>query len=293
MKVTKKAAKTDREVVTRSPQRKVGYINCRWFQHERIEHESQLEKRFVQCALLCPRLTHIKSQPFKIQITRKSTYTPDFLLTFEDGTKLVVEVKIHAKVARYGGKFKIAQNILKAGDRDFFVLTELDIDRFRQSLIAAEILRYGKSEFDSALLRAVMNVMTNQAEKNMAVKELAQLSDCSNEVIFHLIAKRQLTLHADDYLNADARVYIAQLHEGPDKHVFAQHFEVKPWVAQENIMSAPLVRAQGLRMRVKRANLPYVRPRMVKPNQPTPHPLSSLAGGLPQTIKARRPGNAD
>lgn len=289
-----KATKSDRIVVTRSPQRKVGYINCRWFQHKRIEHESQLEKRFVQCALLCPRLAHIKSQPFKIQIGRKSTYTPDFLLTFDDGTKLVVEVKIQSKLARYSEKFRIAQNILKAGDHDFFVLTESDIDRFRQSVIAAEILRYGKSEFDVALLRTVMDVMANQAEKNIVIKELAQLCDCSNEVIFHLIAKRQLTLHADDYLNADARVYIARHHEGTGKHVFTQHFEVQPWVAQDNnIMSAPLVRARGLRMRVKRASLPYVRPKIVKPNQPIPHPLSGLAGGLPQTIRVRRPGNAD
>jgi TnsA endonuclease N terminal len=288
-----KTEKSARKVVTRSPQRKVGYINCRWFQHERIEHESQLEKRFVQCALLCPKLVHIKSQPFKIQIGRKSTYTPDFLLTFEDGTKLIIEVKIQAKVARYAEKFRIVQNILNAKGHLFFVLTELDIDRFRQSLIAAEILRYGKSEFDVALLRTVMDVMANQVEKDVVVKELAQLSDCSNEVIFHLIAKRQLMLHADDYLNADARVYIALLHEGPDKQVFVKHFEVKPWVAQENMISNPFVRAQGLRMRVQHANLPYVRPKVIKPNQPIPHPLSSLAGGLPQTIKARRPGNAD
>ena len=53
-----------RKVVTPSPQRKVGYVNCRWFQNESIEHESQLEKRFVQCALLCPKLVNIKSQPF-------------------------------------------------------------------------------------------------------------------------------------------------------------------------------------------------------------------------------------
>lgn len=288
-----KTEKSARKVVTRSPQRKVGYINCSWFQHERIEHESQLEKRFLQCALLCPKLVHIKSQPFKIQIGSKSTYTPDFLLTFEDGTKLIVEVKIKIKVAHYAERFRIAQNILKAGDYGFFVLTELDIDRFRQSLIAAEILRYGKSEFDVALLRKVMDVMANQLEKNVVVKELAQLSDCSNEVIFHLIAKRQLTLHADDYLNADARVYIARLHEGPDTQVFVKHFEVKPWVAQENMISNPFVRAQGLRMRVQHANLPYVRPKVIKPNQPILHPLTSLAGGLPQTIKARRPGNAD
>lgn len=101
-----------RKVVTRSPQRKVGYVNCRWFQNESIEHESQLEKRFVQCALLCPKLAHIKSQPFKLSISKKSTYTPDFLLTFEDGSQLVVEVKIAARMARHVKKFRIAQEML-------------------------------------------------------------------------------------------------------------------------------------------------------------------------------------
>ena len=101
-----KTEKSTRKVVTRSPQRKVGYINCRWFQQERIEHESLLEKRVVQCALLCPKLKYVKSKPFKIQIGTKSTYNPDFLLTFEDGSKLVVEVKIHSKVIRYSEKTK-------------------------------------------------------------------------------------------------------------------------------------------------------------------------------------------
>lgn len=288
-----KIEKSTRKVVTRSPQRKVGYINCSWFQNERIEHESLLEKRFVQCALLCPRLKHIKSQPFKIQIGRKSTYTPDFLLTFEDGSNLVVEVKIESKVARYSEKFRIVQNLLKARDLDFYVLTELSVDRFRQSLIAAEILRYAKSEFSDLVLQTVLDVMAKQAEKNMVIKELALLCDCCSEVIFHLMAKRQLTLHVDDYLNADARVYIARHHEGPDTQVFTKHFEVKPWVAQDNTIPIPVVKVQGLRMRVKRANAPYIRPKMVKPNQPTLHPLSSLAGGLPLTIKIRRPGKAE
>lgn len=36
-----------RKVVTRSPKRTVGLINCRWFQDKPIEHESRLEKHFV------------------------------------------------------------------------------------------------------------------------------------------------------------------------------------------------------------------------------------------------------
>ncbi len=288
-----KTAKTDRKVITRSPRRKVGYINCKWFQNERIEHESQLEKRFVQCALLCPRLLSIKSQPFKIQISKKSTYTPDFLLTFDDGSIIVVEVKIQAKVARNVEKFNIAHSMLKAKDFEFFVLTELEIDRYRQSLIAAEILRYAKSEFALPVMQSVMNKMANNVEKYISIKDLAQLSDCSNEVIYHLIANRQLTLHPSDYLSAEARVYTARNLDGTGKQVFANHFNVTAWVEQKSDISNPPETAKGLRKRVKRTKVPYVRARTIKANQPIPHPLNSLAGGLPQTIKFRRPGNAE
>lgn len=47
--------------------------------------------------------------------------------------------------------------------------------------------------------------------KYISIKDLAQLSDCSNEVIYHLIANRQLTLHPSDYLSAEARVYTAEI----------------------------------------------------------------------------------
>ena len=66
-----KTEKSTRKVVIRSPQRKVGYINCGWFQQERIEHEFLLEKRVVQCALLCLRLKYIKASLSKYKSARK------------------------------------------------------------------------------------------------------------------------------------------------------------------------------------------------------------------------------
>lgn len=54
--------------------------------------------------------------------------------------------------------------MLKAKDFEFFVLTELEIDRYRQSLIAAEILRYAKSEFALPVMQSVMNKMKQCGE---------------------------------------------------------------------------------------------------------------------------------
>lgn len=288
-----------RKVVTPSPQRKVGYVNCRWFQNEPIEHESQLEKRFIQCALLCPKLINIKSQPFKLDISEKNTYTPDFLLTFEDGSQLVVEVKIKARLARHFEKLKIARQLLEAKSIMFFVLTEQEIDRYRQSEIAGEILRYAKSEFDSTLLRAVMDVMASQVDSYVVINDLARLCDCSREAIYHLIAVRRLTLHEDDHFSGDARVYIAQQHEGLDIQAFVRHFDLKSWQttgdAEESALSVRLPKSKrtGLRKRPKLANTPFVRPKVVRQNQSIPHPLNSLAGGLPQSVERRRPGFAE
>lgn len=288
-----------RKVVTRSPQRKVGYVNCRWFQNESIEHESQLEKRFVQCALLCPKLAHIKSQPFKLSISKKSTYTPDFLLTFEDGSQLVVEVKIAARMARHVKKFRIAQEMLNEKGIMFFVLTEQQIDRYRQSEIAAEILRYAKSEFSDTLLRDVTGAMASQAEKYVVIKDLAGFCECSSEVIFHLIAMRQLTLHEDDFFSNDARVFLARTHDGSDKYAFIRHFDLKSWAMaadmEESVLpfQPPKSKRSGLRKRAKRAKTPFVRPKLIRQNQSIPHALSSMAGGLPQTIERRRPGFAE
>ncbi len=287
-----------RKVVTRSPRRKVGIINCRWFQRESVEHESQLEKRFIQCVLLCPRLIHIKSQPFKLDIGETRPYTPDFLLTFEDGSQLVVEVKIAKRTAQHIEKFRIAQTILDSKSIMFFVLTEQQIDRRRQSEIAAEILRYAKSEFSETLLKHVMDVMASQVDNYLMIKELALLCDCSCEVIFHLVALRRLTLHADDHFNANARVNITQLHKysGSDVNAFIRHFDLKSWLAtgaeEENMLSAPTQKRKKneLRKRVKLANTPFIRSKLERQNQSIPHPLNSLAGGLPHSVERRRPG---
>jgi hypothetical protein len=280
-----------RKVVTRSPQRRVGYINCSWFQDHPIEHESQLEKRFIHCALLCPTLIEIKSQPFKIETPGYRPYTPDFLLTFSDQSSILVEVKISPKVSLYIEKFKLVQQILEANNIKFFVLTEFEIDRFHQSIVAAEILRYAKSEIDQKLLDQALNVLLNANESELKIRDLAYQANCQIVDIFHLIARCHLTLHPDDLFNADARVYRLSQENESGLSLFENHFDVKPWVAPETYTNGKRNKKPGLKLRTGKAKLPYINLHHDSVNTPTVNPLSVIAGGFPRISKIRRPGS--
>lgn len=69
--------KPGRQVVTRSPHRRVGYVSCRWFQEQQIQYETLLEQSFVRIALLCPGVTSIESQPFKLSLPSGGTTHPE------------------------------------------------------------------------------------------------------------------------------------------------------------------------------------------------------------------------
>lgn len=99
-----------RIVVRRSPHRRVGYISCRWFQREQIAYESLLEQGFLHIALLCPGLERIQEQPFRLCLANRFHYTPDFLLTFYDSTRLVVEVKPSAHLPSNVSFFRAASS---------------------------------------------------------------------------------------------------------------------------------------------------------------------------------------
>lgn len=285
--------KETRKVVSRSPKRKVGLINCRWFQNEPIEHESQLEKRFVYCTLLCPQVARIKSQPFTIQIGEK-TYTPDFLVTFLNGQSLVVEVKISHRVGGYLDLFNKTEEILSSKQLPFFLLTQNEIDRCEQPRVAAEILRYGKSEFNAVTLQSVLDEMARSPDQWLPIWKLVTQSGACREAVLHLIARRKLILHEDDFIDRDARVRIPPKVQGSPIDEFVRHFEVTPWKHRDpaDCDVQQEIRPR-LRKKARRSALPYIRPRAYVPNQPEPHPLAGIAGGLPQVTRRRRPGSVN
>jgi len=282
--------KSRRKVVTRSPKRKVGLVNCRWFQNEPIEHESQLEKRFIQCAMLCPSILKIKSQPFTLKLGEK-IYTPDFLVSFQNGGSLVVEVKISRKVGAYLDTFNRAQEML--GDSyKFFVLTEKVIDRFSQPEIAAQILRYAKSEFPAEMLHRVLQKAGELGAPYISIAGLASGSHAPNEAVLHLVARRGLTLHQDDLVGSDSRVFLSRPAVAEADAIFSQHFDVSPWSRNNCIEPVHRKKPERMRKRSEVSSLPFVRQRSADSNKPDAGPLSSVVGGLPVTVRKRRPGSS-
>jgi len=277
-----------RKIVTRSPQRKVGIINCKWFQDRPIQHESQLEKRFIQRALLCPLVVRIQHQPFTMSLAC-GKYTPDFLLVFENGDEAIVEVKIGSEVGQYREKFVEVKSVLGARNLQYFVLTEIDVDRDDHPQLAQEILRYAKSQLCSSELKRVLAVMNELPGGVTTVSELMQRSGATREAILHLMARRQLSLHPQDYIDGNARVSIVPADLNVGVAAFEVHFQVRPWEPDWEAAPKAAKRTERVRKKPSIARGPYLRHVPEKPTTLTQHRMAELAGGLPTSRQRSRP----
>lgn len=118
-----------RQVITRSPHRTVGTINSPYFQDKPIVYESQLERAFVQLCLVCPGIKRIVAQPFKVNLdpTKKRHYTPDYLVELEDGSFVVIEVKILERIAKLERRFNQINEILSSRHFSFITADETQL----------------------------------------------------------------------------------------------------------------------------------------------------------------------
>lgn len=186
-----------RKVVTRSPKRSVGLINCPWFQDKPIEHESRLEKHFVLRAMLFPGLKSIQHQPFHMSLAQHGKrYTPDFLLTFDNGERLVFEVKRSERVKAGKDRFnEIASQCSHAGLR-FFVVHQGQIEGQRKAERAAVIRRYAMHDVHPLLAQEMVRYV-RQRDKGVSIKKLKKQFDASQEAVFALVANRRIALGRD------------------------------------------------------------------------------------------------
>lgn len=135
-----------RQLLTRSPHRRVGLISCPWLQSEQIQYESLLEKSFVQIALLCPFVKIIKSQPFRITLSNGKSYTPDYLLSCFHADKVVVEVKPSVFIEKHRELLLMAKTALESMGYAFIVCSDHEIKSNNRSGKASEILRQARSK---------------------------------------------------------------------------------------------------------------------------------------------------
>jgi hypothetical protein len=261
-----------RKVVTPRNQWKKGLLNCPWFQAKPIEHESQLEKAFVQRALLCPGVHFIESQPFSIKLAA-TKYTPDFKLVV--GTKMpVVEVKIAKKVREYTATFNEVAHRLRELGIPFYVITEAEIRAAHRDEHAAETLRYAKSQLPFADLARVIEMLADRGP--MPVAALREVAKVDTETIQHMVATRRLRCEPSLIVDENSTVSIMAAPADPLSH-FEAYFNVKPWTLRPVPALARRPPGAGLKKRPRRTR-PILHIGQQAPD--ASHGIQLIAGGL-------------
>lgn len=179
-----------RKVVTRSPSHTVRLLHLPHVQVQPIEADSSLERDFVQIAGLYPLIKSIQHQPFKLSL-EESKYTPDFLLCFLDGSKLVVEVKPLELLAPHEPKLQAASLVLADAGLSFLVATDSMIRADGLASRAMRIRRYAKTITNKEITDQLLSLL----ERNPAgiqVSEVMQQLDLTQEVIFHALCHHRI-----------------------------------------------------------------------------------------------------
>jgi len=220
-----------RQVVTRSPKRTVGLINCPWFQDRPIEHESRLEKHFVYRALLFPGLATIEHQPFKLLLKKpRQSYTPDFLLTFANGQRLVVEVKRSEKIKTHRERFDVIAALLAERELPFFVVHQGQIDGDFRAQRAGLIRRYAMFAVKHELIEGVITFV-NRFPAGVSIGKVIKTLRISEHHLYHLLARRYISADRRTSLSPDDLVYPIHKEITNAAHQFGNWFGCAPWRA--------------------------------------------------------------
>jgi hypothetical protein len=181
-----------RQVVTRAPHRRVGFVACPWFQTQSIEYESLLERDFIRLALLNRNVCAIAHQPFLLDLGNLGRYTPDFLLV-GPSLKTVVEVKPSAfsSNAKNTPRLARAGEILREKGYRFLVATEKFIHAEERHERAAILLRHARSHLPTEASERVL-VAASRFPKGIAIRALASNAAVSISTVLTLIGRRHL-----------------------------------------------------------------------------------------------------
>lgn len=223
---------TTRKVVSKSPHRSVGIIACSWLQDKAIEYESQLEKRFVQRALLFPYIKYIQHQPFKLkyQLDEKLLeYTPDYLVTLTNGMRLIIEVKPEPFVKKNIPLFDKASQIFLDKDFYFFVVTDKNLGSKTKQFNTGLLLRYARGNIRDEDKQRVLTLM-NDLEKP-TIETLANSAGLNLQNIYLLIARHVITTNTD--LDANPETIVNHLSQGDQNAFifFCNWIDTTPWGA--------------------------------------------------------------
>jgi hypothetical protein len=217
-----------RKVVTRSPKRNVGLVNCPWFQSHPIEHESRLEKHFVLRAMLSPIVRAILHQPFELPLGGKERYIPDFLLSLKNEQCAVVEVKRAERIKALKERLdRIAARLAEDG-LAFFVVHQGQIEGQRRAERAELLRRYAMHSVERKKLDAAVQLVHSKPE-GISIGLVMRRCQLSEHQVFHAIARRLIVLGPKLLLSHDDLVFPPSLEitDAPDQ--FGSWFGCAAW----------------------------------------------------------------
>lgn len=188
-----------RKIVSRAPHREVGIVNAGWLLDHPVQHESHLERRFIIAALSCPVVHDIQHQPFTLQLSIDGVgrkYTPDFLITFQDATTLVVEVKPQAYLKRHELRLRIAEQTLQSRGQNFFLATDALIDGNGLAARAMLLMRYGRMHCSEGQLQEALHSIRVAERTGVSVQELVA-QGLPESMVWGLVARHQCHVPRD------------------------------------------------------------------------------------------------
>ena len=225
--------KPARKVVHRSPHRSVGILACSWIQEHAIEYESQLERRFLQQALILPIIKRVMHQPFRLEYLlegKTHTYVPDFLVHFVDGTKAVIEIKPEKFLKGHRHKLEEAERILAEKDVPFLVITDAEIDDGVKAANASYLLRFARG---SASVQAKERCLQALHVSNgaLSLEHLILQAEVSEAEILHFVGRATLSLNASEPITNTTIVHVPQEDNKNDYLHFINWFSTAPGAA--------------------------------------------------------------
>lgn len=194
-----------RKVVQRSPAHTVRLLHLPHLQPEAIEADSSVERDFVHCAALFPNVASIKSQPFKLNLPSGKKYTPDYLVTFQDGSRAVVEVKPEKFVASFHAHFEQVRLKLSTSGIPFLLALDNVLRREGLAERALYIRRYAKGACDAEAMHKCKALLEQVGDHGLSVKELTQ-AGVTQATMLYMVTRRQVLLSADLHYEGNAKV---------------------------------------------------------------------------------------
>ncbi|RTL33307.1 MAG: hypothetical protein EKK53_28260 [Burkholderiales bacterium] len=195
-----------------------------------VQAEATTESNFVHIAALCPATKSVASQPETIELPGGKRYTPDYCVETQDGGQSFWEVKLESRIGSYRHRFALAAAHFSQRGAPFFVISEKQLRDGRLHRDARLILRYAKASYSPQPISDVLQCLQASPD-GLSIADLRERLQVPRELLFHLIAQRQITFARGVGTTETTVLKATQSTEFTNALHLARWFNVSPWRA--------------------------------------------------------------